>query len=79
MQSEDLPHSSGIKTLSQSSNRWSMSRRKTCPTNRRLRLVYVALSAFFDKSEDFPLIGLQAFQTTSNVGRLKMPEETGGI
>ena len=31
------------------------------------------------QSEDFPLIGLQAFQTTSNVGRLKMPEETGGI
>ena len=50
--SEDLPHSSGIKTKNVAPQTSSNQRRKTCPTH----------------------LELQAFQTTSSQGRLKMSE-----
>ena len=54
MQSEDLPHSSGIKTHLAGSFCIPTDGRKTCPTNRGLRLDDVLLRSEAFASEDLP-------------------------
>lgn len=62
MQSEDLPHSSGINTQIPVEFEHELSR-KTCPTNRGLRQVTTIKVRYYIMSEDLPHLILMAFQT----------------
>ena len=54
VQSEDLPHESGIKTRDCVRSQRTHLSRKTCPTNRGLRLQHLTNSTCIFVSEDLP-------------------------
>ena|GEM_PF-5889745 len=54
VQSEDLPHESGIKTYQAVGYKDFRFRRKTCPTNRGLRLKKMLQGLHARQSEDLP-------------------------